>query len=80
MIFYFNLARNKILHCMSLLLPNIFIHVAVNTCRYPISHPRFHNPWRAHQYISKMCKFIPHVHLNSMKDNTDSLTHILKNV
>ena len=73
---YYNLVHNKVQQYLSSFLPNTFLA----TIRYPIRHPRLQPPFHSHAYISQICKYNLQVLLNSINNQSDELTVIVRNV
>ena len=61
---------------MSTILPN----TSLATNRYPIRHPRLQPPFHSHAFISQTCKYNLTVLLNSINNQSDELTDIVRNV
>ena len=73
---YYNLVHNKVPQYLSSFLPN----TSLATNRYPIRHPRLQPPFHSHAFISQTCKYNLPVLLNSINNQSDELTVIVRNV
>ena len=68
--------HNKVPQYLSSFLPN----TSLATNRYPIRHPRLQSPFHSHAFISQTCKYNLPVLLNSINNQSDELTVIVRNV
>ena len=73
---YYNLVYNNVPQYLSPMLPN----TSLATNRYPIRHPRLQPPFHSHPFISQTCKYNLPVLLNSINNQSDELTVIVRNV
>ena len=76
LVLYYNLVHNKVPQYLSSFLPN----TSLATNRYPIRHPRLQPPFHSHAFISQTCKYNLPVLLNSINNQSDELTVIVRNV
>ena len=76
LVLYYNLVHNKVQQYLSSFLPN----TSLATNRYPIRHPRLQPPFHSHAFISQTCKYNLPVLLNSINNQSDELTVIVRNV
>ena len=75
-VFYYNLVNNKVSQYLSSFLPN----TSLATNRYPTRHPRLQPSFLSHAFISQTCKYNLPVLLNSINNQSDELTVIVRNV
>ena len=76
LVLYYNLVHNKVPQYLSSFLPN----TSLATIRYPIRNPRLQPPPHSHAFISQTCKYNLPVLLNSINNQSDELTVIVRNV
>ena len=76
LVLYYNLVHNKVPQYLSSVLPN----TSLATTRYPIRHPRLQPPFHSHAFISQTCKYKLPVLLNSINNQFDELSVIVRNV
>ena len=74
LVLYYNLVHNKVPQCLSSFLPNTYLA----TNRYSIRHPRLQPPFHSHAFISQTCKYNLPVLLNSINNQSDELTVIVR--
>ena len=76
LVLFYNLVHNKVPQYLSSFLPN----TSLATIRYPIRNPRLQPPPHSHAFISQTCKYNLPVLLNSINNQSDELTVIVRNV
>ena len=72
----YNLVHNKVPQYLPFFLPN----TSLATNRYPIRHPILHPPFHSHAFISQTCKYNLQVLLNSINNQFDEMSIIVRNV
>ena len=76
LVFYYNLLHIKVPQYLSFFLPN----TSFATNQYLIRHPRLQPLSHSHAFISQTCKYNLPVLLNSINNQFDELTVIVRNV
>ena len=76
LVLYYNLLHNKVSHYLSSFLPN----TSLATNRYPIKNPSLQPPFHSHYFISQAYKYNLPVLLNSVNNQLNELTAIIRSV
>ena len=74
LILYYNLKHKNVPFHIASFMPK----TSIAKERYPIRQPRLQPPLRAHEFISKTCKYRLPVFLNSISNNSENFDNLRK--
>ena len=74
LVLYYNLKHKNVPFHIASFMPK----TSIAKERYPIRQPRLQLPLRAHEFISKTCKYRLPVFLNSISNNSENFDNLRK--
>ena len=75
LVLYYNLKHKNVPFHSASFMPK----TSIAKTRYPTRQPRLQPPYRAHEFISKTCKYRLPVFLNSKSNNSEKVDNLRKN-
>ena len=74
LVLYYNLKHKNVTSHIASFMPK----TSIAKERFPIRQPRLQPPLRAHEFISKTCKYRLPVFLNSISNNSENFDNLRK--